>query len=297
MTGLLRTAYRNLRYAGLDALREVAWRTYLSAGAPTPPDPVLGADWDVLIVLDACRVDLFESVVADRDLTFDAVETRISPASSSIEWLQSVFGAAGPRDLSGVGYVTGNPYTDAYLDDDTLAYVDEVWRDGWDDDLGTVPPRPVTDRAITAGRERDLDRLIVHYMQPHFPSLRTGGDARAVSEWGDEPMSVWEELRFGRDPADVWAEYRWNLQQVLDDVALLTENVALGRAVVTADHGNAFGERYIYGHPGGVDLPCLREVPWAVTTATDERTHEPAEHTGEEPTATVDDRLESLGYK
>jgi hypothetical protein len=307
MKRLLAEVVRNLRHAPLDAAREVAWRTYLSIGPPTPPDPVLGADWDLLVVLDACRADLFESVVGGGDYDISVGATRISPGSASTEWLDAVFGAAAPDALADLGYVTGNPYTDARLSGSALGYLDEVWRYAWDDALGTIPPRPITDRAIAAGRERDLDRLVVHYMQPHFPPVTADPDAGegeglAADEWGDRPVSVWEDLRLGGSVESAWAAYRRNLERVLADVEVLLSNVDAERAVVTADHGNAFGERYIYGHPEGVDLPCLREVPWSVTSAADRGTRTPAAYDripdGDADTdAGVDDRLSSLGYR
>lgn len=307
MIRLLSDVSRNLRHAGLDAVKEVVWRTYLSIGPPTSPDPVLEADWDLLIVLDACRADLFEAVVGgddcDCDDGFRAGETRVSPASSSPEWLEAVFGTAPPEALRGLGYVTGNPYTDAHLSRSAFGLLDEVWRYAWDDDLGTIPPRPITDRAIAAGRERDLDRLVVHYMQPHFPSVvgsgeKDTGEGLAAEEWGDRPISIWEELRFGRPVESAWAAYRANLERVLADVEVLLSNVDAERAVLTADHGNAFGERHIYGHPSGVDLPCLREVPWSVTTATDRTTREPDgyDRVPDSP-AGVEKRLSELGYR
>ena len=78
----------------------------------------------------------------------------------------------------------------------------EVWRDAWDYDRGTVLPRAVTDAAIRAGRNQDLDRLVVHYMQPHFPCIAghdgdtpggptgAGGDGVALESWGDRPLAV-----------------------------------------------------------------------------------------------------------
>jgi hypothetical protein len=135
-------------------------------------------------------------------------------------------------------------------------------------------------------------------MQPHFPSLaehRDGGVA--LDEFGDEPMSVWEELRFGnRSVEDVWKSYRENLRIVLDEVTLLLENVDAEQTVVTADHGNAVGERGIYGHAEGVGLDCLREVPWCVTSATDHGTHEPHVYSRESAAASAAERLADLGY-
>ena len=305
MISALTAAGRSLRHAGVDAVREFVYRTYFSVRHETPdPDPVLDADWDLLVVLDACRADLFAEVVGPDDYDFVAGETAISPGSTSKEWLSAVFGSADDDALAEVAYVTGNPYSTKTLDLSRFGHVDEVWRDGWDDDRGTIPPRPITNSAIDAGRERDTDRLVVHYMQPHFPSVVEDDDGIALDDWGDQPMSVWEELRFGqRETDDVWESYRRNLEAVLEDVELLLANVDAERAVITADHGNAFGEKYIYGHPGGVGIPALREVPWSVTAASDEGTHDPADDATRtddgdgDAEGTVEDRLESLGYR
>ncbi len=303
-------AVKQLRGAGLGAVRELCWRSYLRYGRRLSADPVFEADWDLLVVLDACRADLWaETVSLDGDLPVGT--TRLSPGGTSTEWLDAVLGRPAAA-LSSVGYVTANPYSDDHVDGDALGHLREVWRDAWDDDLGTVPPRPVTDAAVRAGRERDLDRLVVHYMQPHFPSVADDsgdGDDRddhedgiALEAFGDRPLSVWEDLRFGRrSRADVWAAYRANLRAVLDDVRLLLSNVDADRAVITADHGNAFGEWGIHGHAAGLALRPLREVPWAATTATDEGGYEPSAAASEaDRTAAPDDvadRLESLGYR
>jgi len=37
--------------------------------------------------------------------------------------------------------------------------------------LETVPPDKVTKRGIAVGRERDWDRLMLHYIQPHAPYI------------------------------------------------------------------------------------------------------------------------------
>jgi hypothetical protein len=298
--GLLTAVGRSLRYAGFDAVREFASRTYHSVRPAAEADPVLDADWDLLVVLDACRADLFEEVVSAGDYpALPAGETRTSPGSSSVEWLERVFGDADDEAVAEVAYVSGNPYTETAIDADRFAAVDEVWRDAWDDEEGTIPPRPITDRAISLARERTPERLVVHYMQPHFPSLASDDDdGIALSEFGERSLSVWEELRYGhRDEAAVWEAYRGNLELVLGEVEALLSNVDAERAVVTADHGNAVGEHHIYGHADGVALPCLREVPWSVTSATDERTRTPEDAGGADGDVSVDEKLRSLGYR
>jgi hypothetical protein len=118
--------------------------------------------------------------------------------------------------------------------------VEEVWRDGWDEDHGTVLPRTVTDRAIAIDRELDPDRLIVHYMQPHQPFI--GETAKATGDtWVDG--SCWRDLLRGEaSEEEARRAYRENLSVVLDDVELLFKNIDADPAVISADHGNAFGE-------------------------------------------------------
>jgi len=299
---------RNIRGAGLDAVREFLSRSYLRYGRTLAADPVFDADWDLLVVIDACRTDLWDETIADYDVPDGT--TRVSPGGTSTEWLDAVFGRRDADELADVAYVTANPYSATHVDAERFAHVEEVWRDGWDDDVGTAPPRPVTDAAVRVGRSRDPDRLVVHYMQPHFPSLADDrDDGIELDAFGEESLSVWEDLRFGnRSEDDVWRAYRRNLEIVLEDVELLLSNVDAERAVVTSDHGNAMGERGIYGHAAGLALPALRDVPWARTSATDEGTYQPESirdagantvdpiENGIAADADVEDRLRQLGY-
>ena len=293
---------KNLRGAGFGAVKELVSRSYLRYAKSLESDEMFDADWDVLIVLDACRADLWDEVAGDYDLPTG--ESRISPGGTSTEWLSTVFGPRSADELADVGYVTANPYSASHIDHDDFAFVEEVWRDGWDDDVGTTRPRQVTAAAVHAARTQDADRLVVHYMQPHFPSLADDrDDGIALDDFGEESLSVWEDFRFGNRPAeDVWTAYRANLEIVLEDVELLLSNLDGDRVVITADHGNAMGERGIYGHAAGIALPELRTVPWAVTTATDEGTYDPVEEgdlaDGDESVdADVASRLEQLGYR
>ena len=221
--------------------------------------------WDVLVVLDACRADLLRSVAADVDF-LDAVETVRSVGSSSSEWLENTFG--GREETGQTAMVTGNTWTDRYLDADAFAALDEVWKYAWDDDLGTVPPAAITDRAIALDRDRNPDRLIVHYMQPHHPFVPdpiAGDDGMARTGSHSNDANPWVLLRRGEITADrVRSAYRANLEYVLPEVRTLVESVT-GRVAITADHGNLFGEWGLYGHPMHTPVPALLAVPWAET--------------------------------
>ena len=256
--------------------------------------------WDVLILFDACRPDLLEEVADDRPFLPAEIDTIYSLASGSRSWMERNFNPEWSSEMARTAYVTGNPFSDEYLDAEEFELLDEVWEYAWDDDIGTIPPRPITDRAIEVGRNGNHDRLIIHYMQPHFPSIPDPLNSSIdIDCFGDGWESVWDDLKAGTVSSErVWKSYRANLEYVLDDVALLLNNLAAETVVLSADHGNAFGEFGFYGHPPYNPLPMLRRVPWVVTSATDYQTHEPVidrERT-ERTDETVSSRLEDLGY-
>ncbi|ESP89031.1 metal-dependent hydrolase [Candidatus Halobonum tyrrellensis] len=274
-------------------------------------------EWDAMLVLDACRVDLLREVARDGAFPFlpERIGTFTSAASMSAEWMTKNFGPEFADETARTAYVSGNPFT-RDLDPADFARLDDVWRYGWDDEFGGVKPRPVTDRAVAAGRETDADRLLVHYLQPHVPfrSLQ-----EAAIDWGDPEENFgrkngaegaergpWQRYRDGDLPFDrLWAAYRDNLEWVLDDVGLLLENLDADTVVVTADHANAMGEWWCYGHPDYAPVPALKRVPWVELSATDEGTYEPtleppevdADGADDPDDRGVEDRLAALGYR
>lgn len=261
-------------------------------------EPIFEADWDLLVVLDACRWDLMAEVVDDYD--FVDTETTYSIGSSSAEWMEKNFGDQYATELSETAYVTANPYSDRLLDTADFAHLDEVWKDRWDDDIRTIPASGVTDRAIAAGRQRNDRRTIVHYMQPHHPFVPEPMD-RGIprNEFSSTPWdNVWHKLRRGEvDRSEVWRGYRRNLEYVLDSVATLLDNFEAETAVITADHGNLLGEYGVYAHPDYVPIRALKRVPWCVTTARDTGTYDPGTGVDDVTEDTsVADRLRHLGY-
>jgi hypothetical protein len=214
----------------------------------------------------------------------------------SKEWMAKTFTDEYAAETANTAYVTANVFSERILSAEQFQEFDEVWRYGWDETAGTVPPQPVTDRAIRAAREVDPDRLIVHYVQPHHPfiGLDEGFDAEpfgpAVSD------TVVDALRKDKiDTQTFWEGYRDNLHRVLEDVEVLLSNIDADRVAISADHGDALGEWGIYDHPVGFLHPAVRTVPWVTTTATDEGSYEPEiERTDADPD--VQSRLRSLGY-
>lgn len=295
----VRVSAKKIRQKGLEGAGDVAYDLYTGLWWLAWPLPrgtnVYERDWDVLVVLDACRVDLLRSV-ADEYAFLDDVERVESVGSMSKEWMAKTFTDEYADEVANTAYVTSNVFSERMLSNDRFQDVDEVWRYCWDEESNTVLPRPVTDRAVRIARDADPDRLIVHYVQPHHPFL--GLDAEFDAEPFGPALSdtVVDALRKGKiDFETFWAAYQNNLRRVLDDVELLLSNVDADRVAITADHGDALGEWGIYDHPVGCLHPAVRTVPWATTSATDRGTYEPETERGETESA-VTERLRALGY-
>jgi len=288
------------RHANRLYHRRLGRRTCNEAGA----DP-FDADWDTLVVLDACRYDLFERRA---DLP-GRLERRQSPASTTVEFLRAT---VDDRDLRDTVYVTANPQLHQHRDSIRARFADvvEVWSgEGWDEEHGTVLPETMTDAALRAARTHPNKRLVVHYMQPHYPFIGAdrgfeGGDftdAEAATE------NVWVQVLQGRLDADreeLWTLYADNLDRALPHVERLLAALD-GRTVVTADHGNMLGERSFpipfreWGHPRGVYTPELVDVPWLVHEGGPRReihASTPDERTDSPTADVVADRLRDLGY-
>jgi len=266
--------------------------------------PIYEHDWDVFVVLDACRADLMAEVTDEYE--FVDTQTTYSPASSSGEWIQKNFVHGGyDEEMRRTDYVTANPYSDRHLDPEDCALLDEVWRYAFDEEIRTIPAESVTDRAIAAHRERDPEYMVVHYMQPHHPFVNDPLDrGLPLNRFGETPWDdVWDKLRKGHvDRDEVWRGYKNNLRYVLDHVETLVESIDADRVLISADHGNLLGEFGLYAHPTRVPIPALKRVPLCATSATDTGEYEPAdvregETRRDSESITVEEKLQNLGYK
>ena len=261
-------------------------------------------EWDALIVLDACRVDVLNEISSEYSFLPSEISSKRSVASCSRLWMDRNFRPEYSRDMKNTVHVTGNPYSQDHLEGSWFHTLDEVWKYAWDSNLGTVPCRPITERAIKSSRTQNQNRLLVHYLQPHFPSVPEPLDSAINLEtFGDGWNSIWDRLMKGDiDKESVWESYQENLRYVLNDVEILLQNIDAENVIITADHGNAFGEWGLYGHPPRTPISPLREVPWVRVSAQDSGNYEPSTEKGEnqldETTVetTVESRLEDLGY-
>lgn len=264
-------------------------------------DDVIEEDWDNLLILDACRFDMFE----ERNTIEGKLETRTSKGSSTVEFLRGNFRG---RDLKDTVYLTANPQYTWNIDGVEADFfkVIDLWEEDeyWDDEYNTVRPEKVTEKAKEVAEEHPDKRLIVHFMQPHYPFIASDS---AVE---DQKLSnyFWHNLMRGNTELpkeDVWDLYNQNLENVLPEAKDLVESLN-GRTVVTSDHGNFVGERASpfpvreWGHPIGIYDEKLVKVPWLVIDS-DERKQITSEEKEDEDRQVdeeaVKEKLEGLGYR
>lgn len=262
----------------IPVLREgyrIALKTFFRV-LPHDGVSVVDEEWDYLIVLDACRFDYFEK----QNNLDGKLSKKISQGSTTVEWIQKNF----TEPHSDIAYISANPYISRFMLKKKLGfipffYIDEVWDYGWDDEMKTVLPEKVTEAAIRENEKfGDKKRLIIHYNQPHQPYISDPGlvrkdwqrlrqriyeGAKGVKKVLDT-QSVWHYAMRGEISIDrIKKGYAENLRLVLEEVEKLLEKLE-GKIIVTADHGECFGEYWLYAHPGKIYIKPLVEVPWLV---------------------------------
>ncbi|GAA0218802.1 hypothetical protein [Halobaculum roseum] len=309
-------------YSGLGGkIIQSLYKTYVGVSMSLisrlrPGTNVFERDWDLLILLDTCRVDAMNAVADDYDFIKD-VNSIWSVGSTSSEWIANTFVSDYREEICKTAYISGNAHAelvlksgqtpnedkDAYfsfadwdtLSDNSLALLDNVWKYAPNEGHGHVRPKYITDRAIQVGRQEDVDRVIVHYSQPHHPyATRANRENREMYDYEATPF---EFLRQGGDHDVVWESYISELQTVLDEVEVLLNNFDAESVAISADHGECFGEWGVYSHPAGVLHPDLRRVPWVRTKGIDGGTYNSTLKSTDYQSQSVEDQLEALGYK
>lgn len=285
---------------------------------------ILTENWDTLIILDACRVDALKYVAPEYDF-LEEITSRWSVGSTSKEWLVNTFRTK--YSVDNLAMVTGNGWAEVVFEQDPNwggwgAISVDWWNNSpltrfikrdvvraqdfglylpvWEENkrkAGNRAPRAetVTDAAIAAIREDNPEKTLIHYMQPHEPYLHNTEPGEDVTGADANPL---DELRNGAHKDEIWNKYLDNLRYVLDSVEILLNNIDSDNVIITADHGELFGEWGVYGHFAALPHPHLRKVPWVKTTANNKETYN-----SEKPLSAyqsnegdVEKRLRDLGY-
>lgn len=266
---------------------------------------VMAEDWDNLLVLDACRYDLF----AENHTLPGELYRKESRAAHTSEFIRGNFDG---RVLTDTVYVTASPMFQRghpHKYDTTFHAVVNVWReDGWDDECNTVLPQTMVKYALDSARTYPEKRMIVHFMQPHYPFIGSNLElANEVPDPVEMTTDIWYEMMRGKATVShdaILAAYRSNFDAVQPHVERLLSTLS-GKSVVTSDHGNMLGERSWpipikqWGHPPGMYSKELVTVPWLECPYETRReiVAEPPEPSSDgADDDLIHDRLRQLGY-
>lgn len=277
---------------------------------------IFDAEWDICVVLDSARFDDLSQMVAERP-AWPRVRSYWSRGSVTTEWYANTFTSAVSGDVGGVTLLSANPHSDTVLrDDEILPNQSEIAVPYPDTDTvsksdfeavydmfathatahDAVPPETMLDATVQAYR-RHGSRVVSHWLQPHEPFLAPTAQligGRALED------NVWKAMQHGTvDPSVVRKSYRATLEYALEFVEALFATVD-AKVLVTADHGNAFGEWGVYGHPYAWPQPAVRKVPWVTVEAVARRDHDtrPVLDSGlDAAKADREAQLRALGYR
>lgn len=286
------------------------WHKRLSSDRYNPRGTnFLKADWDNLILLDACRYDFFEEI---NDLE-GHLESRESLGACSNEFVSANFDGTEFHDTV---IVTANGWyriIDEKPNEDDLNVHDLIVVDEYErnevqkqfaevrSDRKWVVPEATTEYARRALEKYPNKRLLIHYHQPHSPYIGETG-----MEYFDElPHKLAGTTHIETSHEILRQAYRENLELVLKEVTQLLPELP-GKTVISADHGEMLGERdfpvpvHRYGHPCGIYHKHLAKVPWFVIENGPRKevvAEPPVEREDVKSLDAVHQRLEELGYK
>ncbi|UCH72366.1 MAG: hypothetical protein JSW62_02115 [Thermoplasmatales archaeon] len=148
-------------------------------------------DWDILIIIDACRYDFFEETY--RNFFGDAGELKkiITPATWTGAWVAEIFHGEKMKDtifISSHKWINSEGPSDEQVRifserlkygkmirelDATKIFKDivDVWKFGYDERIRAISPDIMTEETIKALDENPDSRVITKYFQIHDPYI------------------------------------------------------------------------------------------------------------------------------
>lgn len=277
----------------------------------------------VLVILDACRYDLFDEIYKDYltgDLDRVWASGRWTAEYCERTWTEKY-------DLT---YINSIPvFSDFYLElrnmdfrpSEHIRDIVHMWDHEWDPSLGTTPPEEVTDEALRHANADKPTRIVAHYAQPHVPYI----GKETIDAWSSDEIAssetisdlqdllsqdtkrptqtVLEKIRSGEvDDDELKKSYQSNLHYVMKEVVRLIQRVDYP-VIITADHGEHLGEKGHYLHEE--DSTVVRQIPWLLVNKNkveaksnkkrSSNAYASHKYTGSE--SKLEDHLRNLGYK
>lgn len=129
---------------------------------------LLKANWKVLVILDACRYDIFKQMYADIIHHKSKLKKAKTFSSGTQEWMSKNFYN---EDCSDIIYMDPIVMFNKFIPRHNFFKVVMVWKKKWNYEYGTIMPQDMTDITLEQIKQHPEKRFIVHYHQPHAPYL------------------------------------------------------------------------------------------------------------------------------
>ena len=262
----------------------------------------LKTDWKYLIILDACRYDYFKKQY--KHFLKGKLEPRKTPASYTQKWLQKTFTQHYPDIIyiSPIFFCNSikSLHKNGFNGKNHFYQVIDAWKQGWDNQYGTVPPWYIYRKAIQTTIKHPNKKIVIHFLQPHAPYLTIKPKIKTTRQTPNNKKTtqikktlikktssiyhqllgtetLWKTIKLlGLPPRtnmeETWRmigtqgikqAYQKNLQLVLFFTQKLNQHLPPGKIIITADHGELLGEKKYWGHGDPKPhLPELMTVPW-----------------------------------
>lgn len=221
---------------------------------------VVEEEWDNLIILDACRYDIFCKILGKK------VPFRISRGSHTTDFLLENFWG---KKFPNIIYISTNPFVDLYFKKNFYKIV-PLWKFGWNRKFNTVLPSTVVKTALLVRRKYPNKRLIIHFAQPHAPFLKSrlkDSDFLDLGKKKTRRIKAWFLAARGIiSKKEIWKAYENNVRIAVKHALKLAKKLK-GRTIITSDHGETLKLILpffilIAEHQPGIYISDLIKVPW-----------------------------------
>jgi len=202
-------------------------------------------DWQTMIILDACRYDVFSEVYKDY---FDGKLIKAETKSTSTDRWYKRYWMGEHKDKC---LISMNPIYKREKIELGFGKIVEAW--------------PGFEPIIAIDKYRELEwggKVVIHLIPPHIPFLSARGKkVQGMAACRYEGHASHTITAYGR--AGHWDTvkeiYRENAEHALQ---VLKDNwIFKGPVVITADHGELLGEGNFYGHGLGQEAQERAEFP------------------------------------
>ena len=258
---------------------------------------IKNTDWDILIIIDACRFDIFKNIYTSVLGDIGELKMVNSPAAWTVGWLKITFENYPMKDTV---LIWDHPVADririiqkqielgkTFDVRSNFKKTYDMWDIGYDKELGYLPPDLTTNKLFEELKENKNQRIIAKYRQIHDPYLYYKGETKLpikkprysslrkmLYEFVSDEI-IWTVRKKLNLMPESWLNAMWvkrgrlgiiigyynDLILMLGHAKKIIDAFPDKNIIVTADHGERLGERGRYSHGGKLER-IIKEVPW-----------------------------------